>query len=265
MKVACRVWQSCHGLASTAACASALEGKGRAISRCTLLASVAMLVCGGIRAVEVRVLAAHKATVAVLCEKIPSGDRVPSVAHSLPNVLLRERALLENSLPPEVEEGVVERRHALGRCSWKLHHLYYVTAASVMKCLHDLLLVVNGSAIEVEKERIAIECAQLLCEEVVDELDEYRGRDACSSLRRRIDARQKSLLASAGRDHIVSGRILRCGGGLDVRRLAGKEERVGVDISLSLESLVKEDCVTDASALYLTSKLGDLIAELRED
>ena len=67
-----------------------------------------MLVRCGIGAVKVHVLVAEEATVAVLCLKFIGGDSVPRVAHSLLDVTFRERPICQNTLPPEVEERVVE-------------------------------------------------------------------------------------------------------------------------------------------------------------
>ena len=81
---------------------------------CTTVLSAAMSVSGRIRAVEVHILTAHEATVSVLCMQLGCCDAVPGVAHSCLDVPFRERTVSEDALPPKVEEGVVERREALG-------------------------------------------------------------------------------------------------------------------------------------------------------
>ena len=120
----------------------------------------------------------------------------------------------------------------------------------------------DGSAIEEENERIAVESAQLLGEEIVDEADQDSSGDTCSPLRGCIDAGHQYFLAGTSSDHIVACCIFRSGGSLDVRRLTREEDRVAVHISLSLQSLIEEDDMTHTNPLNLASHLGDLLAKI---
>ena len=82
-----------------------------------------MLVSGGIRAIEVHILMTEQAAMLVLRMDLLCRDCVPCVAHALLDVRFRERSLGEHALPPEVEQGIVERREAFGCCRWHLDDL----------------------------------------------------------------------------------------------------------------------------------------------
>src|ERR1700674_3545366 len=63
-------------------------------------------------------------------------------------------------------------------------------------------------------------------------------------LLRRIDDRREDGLAAAACDHVVARCVGRGGGGLNVGRLAREEDGVAVNISLSLQSLIEEENVS---------------------
>lgn len=99
---------------NTIVCELTPVGRGdRRKGVCTTFSSVGVLVCGGIGAVKVYILVSHEATVSVLRLDIVRCDCVPCVTHPLLDVRFRERAGSEYTLPPEVEERVVEGREAL--------------------------------------------------------------------------------------------------------------------------------------------------------
>ena len=95
---------------------------------CTSFCSAVVLVSDWIRTIEVHILVAHEATMFVLLLEVGSCDRIPRIAHPRLDVRFRERAGRKNTLPPEVEEGVVERREAFRCCRWHLDHFTSVSS-----------------------------------------------------------------------------------------------------------------------------------------
>ena len=115
---------------------------------------------------------------------VSSCDRIPRVAHPRLDVGFRERAGRKNTLPPEVEEGVVERREAFRCCRWHLDHLCQLLTPPIVELLHDLLFVVYGCAIEDEQERVLIQRPCSLCKEITDVLQQHGSVDALLPLLR---------------------------------------------------------------------------------
>jgi hypothetical protein len=81
-----------------------------------------------------------------------------------------ERRAIQYSLPPHVEEGVVEGREPLRCCRRHLDDLYQLLTAPIVEGLDDLAFVVDGCFIEEQEERVAIERACRLREEVANVL-----------------------------------------------------------------------------------------------
>ena len=158
---------------TTAHEAGTVRGQRRRKGACTTVPSPAVSVSGGIRAVKVHVLVSEEATVAVLSEKICGSDAVPRVAHPRLDVAFRERAVFENALPPEVKEGVVERREAFGGCGWNAYDLYQLLAAPIVELIHYLGFAVDGGAIQHQQQRILVQGSGRLCEEVADVLQQH--------------------------------------------------------------------------------------------
>ena len=132
-----------------------------------------------------------------------------------------------------------------------------------MELLDDLSLTMDRSTIEEEQQGVLIQSSCCLCEEISYELQQHILIDSFPSLLWSIDDGWQSSVAGAACDHIVASRIFRSGRGLDVGRLAWKEDGIGIHVSLTLVSLIEEEDVAGADALQLASHLSDLLTHLR--
>lgn len=150
--------------------------------RCTTFLSSAMSVLSGVGAVEVDVGTAHESTVLELCLDVRPGDALPCRTHPPLNVPQRERPIRQHTLSPHVEQGIVERTEALGRCRWNADDLHQLLAPPVMELLLDLFLAVNGRSIKVEEEGVDIQRASGLSEKSADVLQQHLTRHSLVSL-----------------------------------------------------------------------------------
>jgi len=77
--------------------------------------SAAVLMSGGIGAIEVGILAAHDAAVFVVRVQQSLRHPIPLVSHDLRDAAFGDRTALAASLLPVVEQCIVQRTQALGR------------------------------------------------------------------------------------------------------------------------------------------------------
>jgi len=240
-----------------------MGGQPTGFRACTSFLLSAMSVNGGRRAIKVHILMTKEATVVVLCMDVRCGERIPCVAHASLDVALGEGAILHDALPPDVEEGIVERREAFGCCRRHLHDFRQFLTAPIVELLQDFLFVVNGSAIEHQNERISVEGARCLCEKVANVCKEHGSINALSPLLWCIDDGWEDCLPAAACDHVEARGVFRRAGGLQKVWLAWKEDRVAVHVSLPFQSLIEEEDVTRTDALQLASHGSDLLTHVR--
>jgi hypothetical protein len=225
---------------------------------CTTVCSSAVLVFGGTRAIKVYIVTTTEATVVVLRFDVLESNCVPSIAHSLSDVVFGEFALGEHSLPPHIEEGIIERAQTFGCCRWHADDLRQLLTAPVVELLQDLRLSVNGSTIDDQTEGIPVQGASRLSKKILNVLMQHSFVDPLRPLIGCIDDGWQHFLAAAARDHVVSRCIGGCISDLNVHGLTWKHDGVCRGITQALVSLVEEENLALVNSLKLATDLGYL-------
>ena len=217
---------------------------------------------GGIRAVEVHILTAHEATVPELCMEIAGVDPLPGSAHAHPDVLFGEWPPCQHALPPDVEEGIIQRREAFRCCTRHLDDLSQLLAAPIVELLQHFLLRVNGSTIEHQNEGVAVECSGCLPQQLADVLMQHGSIDALASLLRRVDDGRQHLLARAACDHVPALCVLGSLVCADECRLAWQHNGSCAGVTHTFVSFIQEEDLVLTDSLGTASDLGDLLTQI---